>query len=357
MSKSDNVGGFEEQSSRRRTVNIERREKMGLAIGMIGFLGFFVCVIWLLIRLIKRDSKKGPAIGLLVCFLLFMAGAMMMPKSDDDSTPVASKSDEPPSSSVSSTSNGSSQQEPTPTDLTGEWKQRNSNAEDSYHAAYISENVIEIYWVMESEDTIALYWAGSFEPPIDSKEPYKWSSENDTERTSGAMLASGDATKEFTYKDGELTYEASALGETMTVKLERGTWGYTSDLSQLGGSQAVESGAYTLPCGMNIQFWDNVRNDVTGNWRRAATSDSLVPADYALEYYNEMFSSDEEIHSIWNATLKTNTRIMLFGNLLFVDTLEYVEGEEHDAKKMFSGDVLDSKVINIETGEEVDFSD
>ena len=107
MSKSDNVGGFEEQSSRRRTVNIERREKMGLAIGMIGFLGFFVCVIWLLIRLIKRDSKKGPAIGLLVCFLLFMAGAMMMPKSDDDSTPVASKSDEEPSKSAASTSKDS----------------------------------------------------------------------------------------------------------------------------------------------------------------------------------------------------------------------------------------------------------
>lgn len=119
-------------------------------------------------------------------------------------------------------------------------------------------------------------------------------------------------------------------------------------------SGTLESGTYTLPCGMKIQFFDFVRNDVTGKWRRATTADSFVPADYALEYYNEMFSSDDEIHSIWNATLKTNTRITASSGLLFVDTLEYVEGEEHDAKLMFSGMLLDSKIINIETGEPVE---
>ena len=35
------------------------------------------------------------------------------------------------------------------------------------------------------------------------------------------MLASSDDTKEFTYKDGQLTYEASALGTTMTMRLEK----------------------------------------------------------------------------------------------------------------------------------------
>lgn len=116
----------------------------------------------------------------------------------------------------------------------------------------------------------------------------------------------------------------------------------------------IESGTYTLPCGMKIQFFDSVRNDVTGNWRRSTTSDSYVPADYALEYYQEMFSSDDEVHSIWNATLGTNTRITVSSGILFVDTLQYVKGEEHDAKIMFSGEVLDSKMIDIETGEEVE---
>lgn len=115
--------------------------------------------------------------------------------------------------------------------------------------------------------------------------------------------------------------------------------------------EAIKSGNYTLPCGMKIQFFDTVRNDSTGNWRRAATSDSYVPADYALEYYKEMFASDDEIHSIWNATLGTNTRISVALGMLYVDTLEYVAGEEHDANIMFSGMLLDSRIIDIETGE------
>lgn len=129
----------------------------------------------------------------------------------------------------------------------------------------------------------------------------------------------------------------------------------TSDRSTLPDvSESTESGTYTLPCGMELQFWSEVRNDVTGKWRRAATSDSFVPADYAVEYYNAMFNSDDELHSIWNATLKTTTSISVSGNLLFVDTYEYVSGEEHDAKIMFTGTKLDSRIIDKESGEPVE---
>lgn len=111
------------------------------------------------------------------------------------------------------------------------------------------------------------------------------------------------------------------------------------------------NGKHTLPSGMEFLFVDNVRNDTTGRWRRAVTSDSYVPADYALEYYQQMFSSDDEIHAIWNATLKTTTRISASNGLLFVDTFEYVDGEEHDAKMLFTGTKLDSRIIDIATGE------
>lgn len=124
--------------------------------------------------------------------------------------------------------------------------------------------------------------------------------------------------------------------------------GQTDEMDE---DKKIESGRYELPCGMSIQFSDSVRNDVTGNWRIATTADSFVPADYALEYYNEMFSSDDEIHSIWNATLGTTTRISVALGMLYVDTLEYVDGEEHDANIMFSGTLLDSRIIDIETGE------
>lgn len=125
-----------------------------------------------------------------------------------------------------------------------------------------------------------------------------------------------------------------------------------SDTSKSNSGQ-VKSGTYTLPCGMNIDFYNSVGNDVTGKWRRAVTSGNYVPVEYAIEYYNEMFSSNDEIHSIWNATLKTTTRISVSNKMLFVDTFEYSKGEELDAKIMFSGMLLNSRIIDISTGKEI----
>ena len=118
-------------------------------------------------------------------------------------------------------------------------------------------------------------------------------------------------------------------------------------------AENIKSGKYTLPSGFNINFSSSVRNDVTGNWRLSTTSDSFVPAEYAVEYYKTMFSSDNEIHAIWNATLGTTTRITVVFGVISADTFEYVDGEEHDAKVLFSGTLLDSKMFDAETGEEI----
>lgn len=120
--------------------------------------------------------------------------------------------------------------------------------------------------------------------------------------------------------------------------------------SQVGESSEKNSGSYTLPCGLELFFEKTVRNDVTGKWRIAKTASSLVVSENAVEYYNEMFSSDDEIHGIWNATLNTTTKISKSSNLLFVDTYEYVDGEEHDANLLFSGMLLTSEIIDINTG-------
>lgn len=108
-----------------------------------------------------------------------------------------------------------------PPDLTGNWEQSNKNSETSYHTATIQGDTIEIYWVMTDADTTSLYWAGSFTPPTTAEEPYTWDSVNDTEKTSASLLGSGDETKTFTYEDGQISYTASALGETQTVTLEK----------------------------------------------------------------------------------------------------------------------------------------
>ena len=106
-------------------------------------------------------------------------------------------------------------------DLTGNWKQTNSKSDSSYQAATISGDTIEIYWISDNGDTKSLYWAGSFVAPTTTDEPYKWDSKNDHSKTEGAMLASSDDTKTMTYQNGVLSYEASALGTTTTVKLEK----------------------------------------------------------------------------------------------------------------------------------------
>lgn len=108
---------------------------------------------------------------------------------------------------------------PQPPDLTGEWVQVNSSAEDSYQTATITDDTITVNWTMP--DTTALYWAGSFEAPTTADEPYTWDSANDTEQTANALLASPDETKTFTYEDGQISYSVSAMGVTTTVKLEK----------------------------------------------------------------------------------------------------------------------------------------
>lgn len=123
--------------------------------------------------------------------------------------------------SNSADADAAAQQEeaPQPSDLTGEWVQVNSNAEDSYQTATITDDTITVNWVMP--DTTALYWAGSFEAPTTADEPYTWDSANDTDQTANALLASPDETKTFTYEDGQISYSVSAMGVTTTVKLEK----------------------------------------------------------------------------------------------------------------------------------------
>lgn len=112
-------------------------------------------------------------------------------------------------------------QEPqTPPVLTGSWTQSNISS-DTYMVATVSADTIEINWVSDGGDTYALYWYGSFVAPTTPQEPYIWTSLNDHDKTDMAMLASGDDTKQFTYKNGEISFSASALGVTKTIRMKK----------------------------------------------------------------------------------------------------------------------------------------
>lgn len=112
-------------------------------------------------------------------------------------------------------------EQPAIPDLTGTWKQVNGGSEETYQTAVIQGDTMSIDWVMESEDTIALYWAGSFTPPTTPDEPYTWDSANDKTKTDTALLASTGDTKTFTYENGKIKYEVSMMEMTTTVELEK----------------------------------------------------------------------------------------------------------------------------------------
>lgn len=144
--------------------------------------------------------------------------------------------------SVSDTT--TAKQPESPADLSGEWQQVNSNSDDSRQVLRILDGIIEVYWFTESDQTLALYWAGSFDAPTDSTEPYSWDSKNDKERTGTALLASGDDVKTFSYENGKLSYSVSVMGETTTVEAEKKNWGYEemAETSSSGTGAMIGSG-------------------------------------------------------------------------------------------------------------------
>ena len=102
---------------------------------------------------------------------------------------------------------------------------------------------------------------------------------------------------------------------------------------------------------INIYYYDNVKNDVTGNWRYSMTADNIDIENYALSYYKTYFKSDSEIHGIVNFTRNTTSSIRVNGGILFLDIYDYVDGEEKDAKLMFSGTLLKSYMIYTDNGD------
>lgn len=131
---------------------------------------------------------------------------------------------------------GSSQpQVEQPADLTGTWKQINSNSEETWQEAIIQADTITVSWVMDNGDSTALYWAGTFQAPSEPGD-YSWDSVNDTQQTGMAILASGDETKTFTYSEEQLSYEVSALGTTTTVRMEK-----VAELEDTAGPDADDS--------------------------------------------------------------------------------------------------------------------
>lgn len=116
-------------------------------------------------------------------------------------------------------------------------------------------------------------------------------------------------------------------------------------------SVTIESGSYQVN---GVEFWfsDSVMNDATGKWKISTMSNPTDITEYAVGYYQKLFSSDDEIHAIINyATNTTGSISMSQPGILNVSVYQHVNEEEHDAASLFSGALLAEYTINVETGE------
>ena len=152
----------------------------------------------------------------------------------------------------------------------------------------------------------------------------------------------------------ENTTVLSQINDTLNSNTEDNKGTETAEINEDDKSDKINAEAENEndePLGFNVMFSKTYRNDATGNWRLARIAENINIEDYAIDYYNNYFESDSEIHIIINFTLNTTTRITVMGNILDVCIMDYVDKEEHDASLACSGTLLKEYHVNIDTDE------
>lgn len=111
-----------------------------------------------------------------------------------------------------------------PVDLTGSWVAEHEANASSYMTAAIDSDSIHVYFYTPDGETSALYWSGTYVAPTEPTEEgaeYTWTSEANHDETDKALLSSSDDSKQFTYKDGELSFPISMMGVQSTIHMSR----------------------------------------------------------------------------------------------------------------------------------------
>lgn len=157
----------------------------------------------------------------------------------------------------------------------------------------------------------------------------------------------------FSQKENAILSQNTAQAETQIGDNQNATNFRLADTSSEKNpySEAIKTGTHNIN---DVEFWfsDSVINDVTGKWKLSSIASSIDITEYAIDYYNTLFSSDDEIHAVVNFSLNTTTSLSVPSDgILDVAIHEYIDREEHDAKILFSGMLLAEYEININTGD------
>lgn len=96
---------------------------------------------------------------------------------------------------------------------------------------------------------------------------------------------------------------------------------------------------------------NDVRNDVTNSWKVSTIAADVSMEDYAFSYYNRYYPQENVVEAVINFTRNTSTCMVLQGDYIDVSIYDYVDGEEHDAKQMFTGTLLKEYKVYIDNGD------
>ena len=107
-------------------------------------------------------------------------------------------------------------------DYVGTWKQKGADGEegeDAWLEASITADTIRVDWVMESGADRMLFWSGSFDPEAAAEGTVV--SQRDNAAMDPELLASGDDTKEFVFKENSFSFPITVQGEHGTIEMEK----------------------------------------------------------------------------------------------------------------------------------------
>lgn len=140
-------------------------------------------------------------------------------------------------------------------DLTGQWVTESSD-DGTMMVADIEDGAVSVFYIIADDDIPWTYWVGTYDAPTANEDEWSWTSTSTY--TGNGLMASGDDTKEFSYKNGTLSFNWYIQDEKYQIDMTRGEWDMSNVPAELLGGAAIATIEY-VPLEVKDSGW-TIRN-------------------------------------------------------------------------------------------------
>lgn len=140
-------------------------------------------------------------------------------------------------------------------DLTGQWVTESSD-DGTMMVADIEDGAVSVFYIIADDDIPWTYWVGTYDAPTANEDAWSWTSTSTY--TGNGLMASGDDTKEFSYKNGTLSFNWYIQDEKYQIDMTRGEWDMSNVPAELLGGAAIATIEY-VPLEVKDSGW-TIRN-------------------------------------------------------------------------------------------------